>query len=109
MSFPFRLTDGQMAHFQPFFPKSRGKPRIHNQRVSRGIIFIDRNGLRRSDATTAKAPIQTAQSDRDHVWQAQRLAARGNAIRQMPERIPLSSRARRARYLLAMSPELRAH
>jgi transposase len=46
----FRLTDAQMARLEPFFPKSRGKPRVDDRQVLSGIIFINRNGLRWCDA-----------------------------------------------------------
>ena len=44
------LTGEQMERLKPFFPKSHGKPRVNDQRVLSGIIFINRNGLRRCDA-----------------------------------------------------------
>ena len=44
-------------------------------------------------------------SDRDHVWQAQGLAAGCNQIRPMPKGLPLSHRTRSNRHLLAMSPD----
>ena len=50
MSNPFWLSDEQMARLRPFFPKSHGKPRVDDRRVLSGIIFINRNGLRWSDA-----------------------------------------------------------
>lgn len=52
MSNRFWLTDAQRARLQPFFPKSHGKPRVYDRR---GIIFINRNGLRWCDA-----PMKTA-------------------------------------------------
>ncbi|PTT94307.1 IS5/IS1182 family transposase, partial [Pseudomonas sp. HMWF031] len=33
MSDLFWLTDAQMARLAPFFPKSRGKPRVDDKRV----------------------------------------------------------------------------
>jgi transposase len=39
-----------MARLRPFFPKSHGKPRVDDRRALSGIIFINRNGLRWSDA-----------------------------------------------------------
>jgi len=42
--------DEQMARFQPFSPKSHGKPRVDDHRVLSGIIFMNRNGLRWRDA-----------------------------------------------------------
>ena len=53
MSDLFWLTDAQMARFEPFFPKSHGKPRVDDRRVLSGIIFINRNGLRWRDAPAA--------------------------------------------------------
>lgn len=44
------LSDTQMAKLEPFLPKSYGKPRADDRRVLSGIIFINRNGLRWSDA-----------------------------------------------------------
>ncbi len=54
-----------------------------------------------------QASLQTAQPDRDHVRQAEGLAARGNPLRQVPEGLPISHRPRSTRHLLAMSPEPR--
>ena len=34
MSDLFWLTDAQMARLEPFFPKSHGKPRVDDRRVS---------------------------------------------------------------------------
>ena len=39
------LTEAQVARLMPFFPKSRGKPRVDDRKVLSGIIFIQRNGL----------------------------------------------------------------
>ena len=50
-------------------------------------------------------PIQAPKPDRDHVWAAQGLEARGNPLRQMPEGLPLSNRTRGNCHLLAMSPD----
>lgn len=50
MSTPFWLTDEQMERLTPFFPKSHGVPRVDDQRVLIGIIFLNRNNLRRCDA-----------------------------------------------------------
>ena len=49
-----------------------------------------------------QAPIQTPQQDRDHVREAQGLATGGNALRQMPEGLPLRCRLSRNRPLLAL-------
>ena len=59
MSELFWLSDPQMARLEPFFPKSHGKPRVDDRRVLSGIIFINRNGLRRRDAPAAYGPHKT--------------------------------------------------
>lgn len=59
MSDIFWLTDAQMARPKPYFPKSHGKPRIDDQRVLSGIIFINRNGLRWQDAPREYGPDKT--------------------------------------------------
>ena len=59
MSDLFWLTDAQMARLEPFLPKSHGKPRVDDRRVLNGIIFINRNGLRRRDAPAAYGPHKT--------------------------------------------------
>lgn len=46
MSDLFWLTDEQMAKVSTFFPKSHSKSRVNDKRVRRGIVFINRNGLR---------------------------------------------------------------
>jgi transposase len=56
MSDLFWLTDAQMTRLEPFFPKSHGKPLVDDWRVLSGIIFINRNGLRRRDAPAAYGP-----------------------------------------------------
>jgi len=48
-----------MARLRPFFPKSHGKPRVDDRRVLSGIIFINRNGLRWSDALKEYGPAKT--------------------------------------------------
>lgn len=53
------LTDEQMARLQPYFPKSRGKPRIDDRGVFSGIVFVNRNGLRWRDAPRAYGPHKT--------------------------------------------------
>mgnify|MGYP003386361095 CR=1 FL=1 len=50
------LTDDQVARLRPYFPKSRGKPRVDDRRVLSGIIFINRNGLRWCDAPKDYGP-----------------------------------------------------
>ena len=59
MSDLFWLTDEQMARFQPFFPRSHGRPRVDDRRVLSGIIFVNRNGLRWRDAPRDYGPAKT--------------------------------------------------
>ena len=60
----FWLTDAQMVRLQPLFPKCHGKPRVDDRRVSIGIVFINRNGLRWRDASKAYGPSKTLY----HLW-----------------------------------------
>ena len=53
MSNLYWLSAEQMGRLMPYFPKSRGKPRVDDRRVLSGIIFINRNGLRWCDAPAA--------------------------------------------------------
>lgn len=59
MSNLYWLTEAQMLRLRPFFPKSRGRPRVDDRRVLSGIIFINRNGLRWCDAPAAYGPPKT--------------------------------------------------
>ncbi|WP_367151534.1 transposase [Leisingera sp. F5] len=56
MSNLFWLIGEQMARLRPYFPKSHGKPRVDDRRVLSGIIFINRKGLRWSDAPREYGP-----------------------------------------------------
>ncbi len=59
MSNLFWLSNEQMARLRPFFPKSHGVPRVDDRRVLSGIIFVNRNGLRWSDAPKEYVPAKT--------------------------------------------------
>ena len=59
MSDLFWLTDDQIERLRPFFPKSHGKPRVDDRRVLRGIVFVNRNGLRWRDAPKDYGPHKT--------------------------------------------------
>ena len=59
MSELYWLTDVQMERLRPFFPKSRGRPRVDDRRVLSGIIFIQRNGLMWKHAPAAYGPPKT--------------------------------------------------
>lgn len=58
MSNLFWLTEVQMERLRPFFPKSHGVPRFDDRRVLSGIIFINRNGLRWSDAPKCELAVK---------------------------------------------------
>jgi transposase len=59
MSNLFWLSDEHMARLRPFIPRSHGKPRVDDRRVLSGIIFVNRNGLRWSDAPKEYGPHKT--------------------------------------------------
>ncbi len=59
MSDLYWLTDEQMERLRPFFPRSHGRPRVDDQRVLSGIIFVNRNGLRWRDAPKDYGPAKT--------------------------------------------------
>lgn len=59
MSELYWLTDAQIERLRPFFPKSRGRPRVDDRRVLSGIIFIQRNGLMWKHAPAAYGPPKT--------------------------------------------------
>ena len=41
----FWLSEEQMARLRPYFPRSRGKPRVDDRRVLSRIVLFNRNGL----------------------------------------------------------------
>lgn len=55
----FWLTDEQMERLRPFFPRSRGKPRVDDRRVLSGIVYIKKNGLQWKDAPAVYGPPKT--------------------------------------------------
>ena len=59
MSRHFWLTEAQMERLRPFFPKSRGRPRVDDRRVLSGIIYIQKNGLQWKDAPGVYGPPKT--------------------------------------------------
>ncbi len=59
MSNLYWLNEDQMARIRPYFPKSHGVPRVDERRVLRGIIFINRKGLRCCDAPKEYGPHKT--------------------------------------------------
>ena len=59
MSDLFWLSEAQVERMRPFFPKSRGKPRVDDRRVLSGIIYIQRNGLMWKHAPRDYGPPKT--------------------------------------------------
>ena len=59
MSGHFLLADEQMESLQPFFPKSRSKPRVDNRRVLSRIIYIQKNGWQWKDTPVVHGPPKT--------------------------------------------------
>ena len=59
MSNLYWLSENEMGRLMPYFPKSRGRPRVDDRRVLSGIIFINRNGLRWCDAPPEYGPPKT--------------------------------------------------
>lgn len=53
------LNDEQMARLKPFFLNRHGVPRVGGRRVLSSIIFINRNGLRWSDAPKEYGPAKS--------------------------------------------------
>ena len=59
MSDLYWLSEAQVARLRPYFPKSRGKPRVDDRRVLSGIIYIQRNGLMWKHAPQDYGPPKT--------------------------------------------------
>ncbi len=55
----FRLTEEQMSRISTHFPRSHGKPRVDDQRVISGIIYVIRYGLEWKDAPAGYGPHKT--------------------------------------------------
>jgi len=59
MSDQFWLTKAQLKRIEPFFPRTRGIPRVDDRRVVSGIVHVIRNGLRWRDAPAVCGPHKT--------------------------------------------------
>lgn len=59
MSGHFWLTEEQMERLRPFFPRSRGRPRVDDRRVLSGIVYVKRNGLQWKGAPSVHGPPKT--------------------------------------------------
>ncbi|MGL4494775.1 MAG: IS5 family transposase [Beijerinckiaceae bacterium] len=53
------LSGAQMRRIEQYFPLSHGIPRVDDQRVISGVIFVIRNGLRWRDAPKEYGPHKT--------------------------------------------------
>lgn len=53
------LSHAQMRRIKPYFPLSRGIPRVDDRKIISGIIFVLRNGLRWRDAPKEYGPHKT--------------------------------------------------
>ena len=59
MSDQFWLTKAQLKRVEPFFPRTRGIPRVDDRRVVSGIAHVIRNGPRWRDAPAVYGPHKT--------------------------------------------------
>jgi transposase len=59
MSVLFLLSERQMARIAPFFPLAHGVPRVDDQRVVSGIVYVIKHGLQWKDAPKAYGPHKT--------------------------------------------------
>src|SRR5437763_16607174 len=59
MSDLFLLSRVQMRRIEPFFPRSRGLPRVDDRRVISGIVYVIRHGLQWKDAPPDYGPPKT--------------------------------------------------
>ena len=71
----FLLSDDQMARISPFFPLSHGIPRLDDRRVTSGIIFVIRKGLRWRDVPVSSGPHKT-NYNRFYRWSAMGVVGR---------------------------------
>jgi transposase len=55
----YGLTDERMDRLRRFVPGSHGRPRVDDQRVLSGIMFVNRNGLRWREAPFEYGPPKT--------------------------------------------------
>ncbi len=64
-----------MDRIRPFFPKSQGRRRVDDRRVLGGMIFVDRKGLRWSDAPREYGPAKRL-CNRSKRWSGMGVPAR---------------------------------
>ena len=66
MSGLFLLSERQMARVAPFFPLSHGVPRVDDQRVVSGIVYVIKHGLQWKDAPKGYGPHKTLYNCASH-------------------------------------------
>jgi transposase len=59
MSGLFLLSERQMARIEPYFPPAHGVPRVDDQRVISGIVYVIKHGLQWKDAPKDYWPHKT--------------------------------------------------
>jgi hypothetical protein len=59
MSELFLLSERHIVRISPHLPRAHGNPRVDDQRVISGIIYVIRNGLRWKDAPKEYGPHKT--------------------------------------------------
>ena len=59
MNVPFLLSEAQIRRIEPFFPLSRGIPRVDDRRIVSGIIYVIKHGLMWRDAPKSYGPHKT--------------------------------------------------
>lgn len=55
----FLLSDRQMARTEQYFPLARGIPRVDDQRVISGIVYVIKRGLQWKDVRNDYGPHKT--------------------------------------------------
>jgi len=60
----FLLSEAQMARISPYFPLSHGVPRVDDQRVVSGIVYVIKHGLQWKDAPREYGPASSTASSR---------------------------------------------
>jgi len=59
MDVPFLLSEAQMRRIEPFFPLPHGIPRVDDQRIVSGIVYVIKHGLMWRDAPRDYGPHKT--------------------------------------------------
>ena len=81
------------------------KPCIPGRKSRTKAVKYDKRRYKRRNSLLAHVNMLCQVIDRDYVRPSEGLAAGSNALRQMPEGVPIGSRPRRNRFVLAMKQE----